>query len=408
MTKIRKQANRREFLKQGITGLMGVAVLPAIKYSGDDSRSESNQKKHTIKHRVLGNTGIKMPVISLGSSYNPSLVKNALEAGMNHIFTSEVYGKGQHEKLIGEILKGRPRNKYLISTSIYMPYLTDVRTKLFRKGITAQTLIDMFEGSLKRLGLDYVDFYYIGGVANKASVQFEPFLSTLQKFKKDGKIRFCGVTTHMNEPEVLRAAAVTTVYDIVMTAYNFLQPHGTEVKKAIAVAAKAGLGVVAFKTQAGGFLDKERLKPINHTAAVKWVLKDKNVHSVILGVANFDQLNQGLKIMENLSLNAAEKTDLQMAVSANIAGLYCSQCDLCRLQCKSPTFDIPTYMRSYMYAYGYRSPAKARTTLLALGDDMIPCGSCESCRVRCPQGICVKERIKDIARLKMVPGEFLA
>jgi len=139
-------------------------------------------------------------------------------------------------------------------------------------------VIKSFEGSLQRLGLEYVDIYYLAANWDRNSVLFEPFLKALEKLKKEGKTRFVGVTTHTNEPVVIRAAAESRVYDIVATAYNFRQMHREDVKEAIADASEAGLGIVAFKTQAGVYWDKEREYMINMKAALKWVLQDTNVH----------------------------------------------------------------------------------------------------------------------------------
>jgi predicted aldo/keto reductase-like oxidoreductase len=76
-------------------------------------------------------------------------------------------------------------------------------------------------------------------------------LNALIKAKKAGKIRFIGITTHRNEPEIINAAVDSKVYDVVLPAYNFRQKHGEEVKKAIARAAEAGLGVIAMEDHRG-------------------------------------------------------------------------------------------------------------------------------------------------------------
>jgi succinate dehydrogenase/fumarate reductase-like Fe-S protein len=64
-------------------------------------------------------------------------------------------------------------------------------------------------------------------------------------------------------------------------------------------------------------------------------------------------------------------------------------------------------MRSYMYAYGYRNLDHAQQTLNLVQLSDKPCNQCEVCRVNCPTGFNVKNKIQDIARLKAVPQEFL-
>lgn len=72
-----------------------------------------------------------------------------------------------------------------------------------------------------------------------------------EQFKKSRKTRFVGIGTHNNEPQVIRAAAESGFWDVVLTAYNFRQIHCEEVCEAVGKAADAVLGVVAMKTQEG-------------------------------------------------------------------------------------------------------------------------------------------------------------
>lgn len=146
---------------------------------------------------------------------------------------------------------------------------------------------------------------------------------------------------------------------------------------------------------------------INMKAALKWALQDENIHTAIPSFKNVDQLNEAISVMENLELTPGEKADLKLDQGDSATGLFCSQCQECVPQCPE-NLDIPTLMRSYMYAYGYGSPAKARKTLDYTDLKGVPCSSCESCSVVCSSGFDVKQKVTDIARLKDVPVEFLA
>ncbi len=70
--------------------------------------------------------------------------------------------------------------------------------------------------------------------SRRESVLFEPVLKAMEKGKKAGKFRFAGITTHMNEPEVIHAAVDSKSYDVILTAYNYQQKHYTEVRDGIA------------------------------------------------------------------------------------------------------------------------------------------------------------------------------
>lgn len=124
-------------------------------------------------------------------------------------------------------------------------------TGLYREGATEKAFMNQLEISLKRLELDYVDILYQHNVWKREAVLFEPIMNALERAKKEGKARFVGVSTHQSEPEVIQAAVDAQAYDVVQTAYNFRQKLYVEVRKAIATAAEAGLGIVAMKIIGG-------------------------------------------------------------------------------------------------------------------------------------------------------------
>jgi L-lactate utilization protein LutB len=117
-------------------------------------------------------------------------------------------------------------------------------------------------------------------------------------------------------------------------------------------------------------------------------------------------LDANLSVMADTTLTPQEKSDLKLTESNTIAGLYCAQCGRCREQCVAH-LEIPTHMRSYMYAYGYHDLARAKGALDQVEMASLPCSDCGSCRVRCTMGFHVKERAMDIARLRTVPEDFL-
>jgi predicted aldo/keto reductase-like oxidoreductase len=283
-----------------------------------------------------------------------------------------------------------------------MPEGLDHRTGMFAADAKADEFIKKVEGSLQRLGVDYVDILFLPFAAKRESVFFEPYLRAMEDFKKQGKARFIGIATHSYEPEAIRAATDTHIYDVIMTAQNFRKENGNEIKEAIAYAAKAGMGIIGMKTMAGAYWDKERTKPVNASAALKWSLQDENMHTIVPGFTTFDQLNQNIQLMQNLTLSAEEKSAL--VAYQRQGDIYCQQCGKCTRQCKN-ALDIPTMMRSYMYAYGYKNLHHAQQTLQLSGSNA--CNSCESCMVQCPMGFDIKSKVADISRLKSIPPEFL-
>ena len=226
----------------------------------------------------------------------------------------------------------------------------------------------------------------------------------MQGLKETGRTRSIGISVHGYEPDVIRAAVDCGVYDIIMVSYNFKQRHAAAIKKAIAHAAEAGLGIVAMKTQAGAFLDRERTKPVNHRAAIKWALSDTNVHTAIPGFKNIEEMEMYLSVMSDLELTPDEEADLARAQLED--GLYCQECGRCGPQCPHGT-QIQSYMRAFMYAYGYGNPGKAKRTISEVATGDPPCRRCTSCNVSCTMGFDVKARILDVVRVRDVPDDFL-
>jgi len=115
-------------------------------------------------------------------------------------------------------------------------------------------------------------------------------------------------------------------------------------------------------------------------------------------------VKENWQVAQNQNLDDKEIRDLELAM--NEPGLYCHGCLSCSGQCPK-NLPIPDLMRSYMYNYGYSYPAKAQTTVAKLNLSANPCEACPGCTVNCPNGFDVRERITDIARIKMVPTNFL-
>lgn len=398
--------DRRDFLKSSASGMAGLVWLSAEDLKAEaQGTGKAQPEKGKFVRRTLGKTGIRLPVITMGvmNCDNPNLVRAALDAGMVHLDTAHGYQRGKNEQIIGEVLKGRPRESFVIATKTALP--RDNITGLYREGVTAQDFLSRVDISLKRLGLEYVDILYHHNVWKRESALFEPILQAMEKIKKEGKTRFVGISTHRNEPEVIQAAVDSKFYDVILTAYNFRQNHRGEVKKAIAKAAAAGLGIVGMKAIGGRRRVAEGNEQTEARAALKWVLQDPNVHTVIAGMTAFDQLKLNLEILQSPALTGPDKAHLQKMASQ--AGLFCQGCGVCLGSCRQK-LPLPDLMRAYMYLYGYRNLNAAQELVVDLDLPSQLCGECSSCPVRCPKGFEVSRRAQDVARLREVPMEFIA
>ena len=394
-----KEINRRKFLKTGIAGAGMVAISPKLVHA-----AASFQEKNVI-YRTLGKTGLKVPVISFGvmRSDNPGLCKAAYDKGVRLFDTANGYQGGNNELMLGKFFKDYKRDSLIVATKVKPG--TDRDGKPTDQA-TPEKFLEMFNTSLSRLQMDYVDILYIHDVSNPELLEYKPIVNAVKKLKKEGKIRYMGFSTHRNEPAVINAAAETDNWDVILTQYNYKVAYLADLNSAIKKAGGAGIGIVAMKTLAGGgYLDRERTKQMNTTAALKWVLSNPDVHTTIPGMTNFDQLDLNAKILEDISLNDQEKNDL--LADNSVPGLLCSGCRQCVPLCRK-NLPVPDLMRAYMYAYGYSMPYMAQNLLAELGTNADPCSNCGSCNIECSRNFSIRERISDVTRLVNVPSDFLA
>jgi len=395
-----KYFNRRGFIRTGLTSAAGIAALsPAM-------LSASALQQQDILYRTLGRTGMKVPVISFGvmRSDNPNLCKAAYEKGIRLFDTANGYQNGNNETMLGNLLNNYPRNSFFLATKV-KPVGTDKDGKPTDQ-TTAEDFLTKFDASMSRLKLDYVDILYVHDIRNPEMLEYKPIMNAVKKLKKDGRIKFIGFSTHANEPLVINAAADLDTFDVILTSFNFKQAYKDELKSAVNKASKAGIGIVAMKTLAGGgFLDKEKTKPINSSAAIKWVLANPDITTTIPGMTDFDQLDLNVKLLTDITLTDAERNDLIVASAET--GLYCTGCTKCLQSCPK-NLPIPDLMRAYMYAYGYSNPGMAYFLLSELGTNDNPCMDCTTCYVDCTKKFNIREKISDISRLVNVPADFLA
>jgi predicted aldo/keto reductase-like oxidoreductase len=397
--------NRREFLKKSILGISGAALFPSNLKIGTDGE-DIKTGPPDLPFRLLGKTGIKTPLISMGTSgaTTSGFIRAAYESGIKLFFSATYYGEGNNEKLVGEGLKGLPRDSFVVGTAV-PPDGLDMRSGTFIKSFDAQTYIKKTEESLKRFGLEYLDIFLFPFAGKREMVLNEGVLKAMEQLKKQGKTRFVGIASHGDIEEALLAATDSGIYELAMIAYNYKTINKESLNTYMAKAIQAGIGIVAMKTTAGAF-DEKSGPPLNTDAALKWVLQNNYISSIVSGMSSFEELQKNLAMIQNLKMSDQELKDLKLASLDSCPTLYCHQCKKCIPQCPH-NLDIPTIMRSYMYAYGYKDRAKAWHTLSGIELSGKPCKKCGICNINCTAGFDVKNKILDIARLKDVPQDFI-
>jgi predicted aldo/keto reductase-like oxidoreductase len=336
------------------------------------------------------------------STTSPALIRAALDNGIVLFATSAAYQEGNNEEMLGEVFKNFPRDSFFILTNSFDIQWIDTPTGILKPGFSRDELLKRAEGSLKRLGVEYVDFFTQPFAARRESVIHDQALRAMEALKQEGITRFTGIATHRYEPEAIRAAAESGIHDFVMTSYNFLKENREELGEAIQYAAEAGLGIIAMKTMAGAYYDKERTKPVNTRAALKWVVRNSNIHTTVPDCTSFEQLSQNIRVMAEPELNDEEWKDLFPPSGTHFSEIFCQQCGICLQNCPC-NVDIPALMRSYMYLYGYGNRAQAKSTLAEAGMAYNPCSGCSACLANCRMGHDIRKKICDISGILGLP-----
>jgi aryl-alcohol dehydrogenase-like predicted oxidoreductase len=300
-----------------------------------------------MEYRLLGGSGLKVSALSFGTgtfggggeffkAWGSSDVAEArrlldlcFEAGVNLFDTADVYSQGQSEEILGKALEGR-RDKALISTKTTFRF-GDGPNDL---GSSRYHLRRALEGSLRRLGTDYVDIYHLHGF--DALTPVEEVQDTLNTFVREGKVRYIACSNfsgwHLMKSLAVadrygwtRFVAHQVYYSLLGREYEWeLMPLGLDQKVGALVWSPLGWGRLTGKLRRGqpvpevsrlhktaafgpqvadehlfavvDALDKvaaETGKTIPQVA-LNWLLQRPTISSVIVGARNEEQLRQNL------------------------------------------------------------------------------------------------------------------
>jgi uncharacterized protein len=377
--------DRRSFLKLGLAGAAVTALTPL----SDLGASSGPSPGFKPVYRTLGRTGLKVTVVSFGAMLTPEseVIRASLDYGVNYIDTARVYLSGKNEGVVAQAIRGF-RPKLFLATKT--------------KGETKEQIFQDMEKSLKSLETDYVDVYQLHNLTSKNKDRaFDPQVrEALLELRKQGKARFFGVTTHTDQAAVINAIVDDRdkFFDTILVGYNF--KSGPELKQAIARAAQAGIGIIAMKTQAGGY-KTEALGPISpHQAALKWVLQDPHVATTIPGMKDMAMLKEDLSVM-GMPLTLSRRDERILGLyDQGIRSRYCHLCAECEGTCPYGVA-ISTINRSLMYAEAYEAPDLARATYqeIPARAGLSRCGICTDCVARCARGLNIAAKMSRARQL---------
>ncbi len=378
--------NRREFLKISVAGTTS-ALLGWEGVAGAMQIASSGSFVFPAPvYRMLGRTGLKITMISFGAMLTPEaeVMRVAFDHGVNYVDTARRYMGGKNEEIVARALQGK-RDKVYVATK------TAAKSK--------QDVFKDVETSLKALETDYVDVIQLHNITGKDDRMLSPEIrEALVRLREQGKVRFFGVTTHKNEAEVLHALVddKARFFDTVLVKFNFKSDAATT--QAIARAAQANIGVIAMKTQAGGY-ETDALGPFSpHQAALKWVLQNRHITAAIPGMRDISHLREDIAVM-GMKFGYLDHLILKQ-YGAAVQPYYCHFCGKCEATCPYDV-EISTINRSLMYAEAYRSDALAQSTYrqIPVSSSASVCLSCSECVAKCVNGLDISVKMERARKL---------
>jgi len=397
----KEDLSRRNFLSKVGAGFASAGIAGAA--GGSVLSTFSNKKKHKeeILYRTLGKTGFKVPVIGMGimNTNNPEVVARSYEIGVRLFDTALRY---YNEGMVGDIVqKLGIRDKIVLETKVPVPdYLNPGSME---SDEMKQRFLSDFDGCLSRLKTDYVDILFLHNIKFIRDVTNPGLLEALNEIKESKRARFIGVSTHTLQEDVLNEAVNhSELYSVVQIALNFVMSTSPRyadrfdaIMKAVKNASSNNLGIIAMKTQALGNRDIP-VGSAHHTAALKWALLQDGVTCAIPGYTNFAEMEQDFSVVYDLEYTDEEKEYLEDN-KVEYSAQFCLQCRECLPTCPKGV-DIPTLMRTHMYASGYANFRQARLALeeIPVEKGIKTCISCTNCIARCANAVSIKTKINEL------------
>jgi voltage-dependent potassium channel beta subunit len=264
-------------------------------------------------YRKLGNTGLRVSEISLGSwlTYGNAIenetaiktIDKAYELGINFFDTANAYNRGEAEKVVGEAMGKYERSSYVLATKVFFP----MGDKPNDKGLSRKHVMESAHASLKRLKLDYVDILYCHRYDSETPV--EETLRAFDDLIRQGKILYAGISewSAAQIEEAMRISDRNLINRFVVNQPQYSMLNRRIEKEVIPVSEKNGIGQVVFSPLAQGFLTG-KYKSLGDIPADSRAANDK-MNTFIKGMFNeatFEKVNNIATIAAKLHIPMAQ------------------------------------------------------------------------------------------------------
>jgi uncharacterized protein len=357
--------------------------------------------------KPYGQTGKNVSVVSFGGmrfgdpqdhDANAQIVLHAFQRGINYFDTAPWYCGDHSEDIMGAAFKHMPRDKFYCATKCM-----EAEGAKFRESL---------ERSLKRLGVEKIDFMHIWCLVAPESWQQRKAggaVAAARKAKEEGLVAHVVTSVHLSGEEtadLLDAEGWLEGLTIGYNAVNF--PFRG---KALDAARDHNIGVVTMNPLGGGLIPThaQRLDFLRAPgdrsvveAAIRFNVSHPAITSALVGFSTKEQVDEAVAAVENFRAYPAEHIE---KIKAQIGTAFEGLCTMCGY-CTGCPVDVP--ITKYMDSYNYQILGEGDQGILdrlkwhwwMAPDQAAACTQCGICEEKCTQHLPIRERLEHIARLK--------
>lgn len=329
-----------------------------------------------------------------------ALIDLAITQGVNYFDTAYFYHDGESEEFVGEALAAYPREQFHLATKMPMIKVTSL----------AQAK-EIFADQLKRLQVDFFDFYLLHALDRKkwARTLDLGILEFLEEMKSEGKIRNMGFSFH-DQYDVFEQILQYYPWDFCQIQLNYMDVDHQQGMKGYALAESLAIPVVIMEPVKGGALAAlpEDIAKIfkDHNPemslaswALRWIASLPQVKVVLSGMSDRRQVEDNLatfsafRHLEKAELHLIEQVAAQLRQKTNNGCTACGYCMPCPFG-----VNIPACFKIWNEQAMYRQPEKVRNSyfvMMTQKERADQCRQCGQCEKLCPQQIAIRE---DLAR----------
>jgi aryl-alcohol dehydrogenase-like predicted oxidoreductase len=274
-----------------------------------------NRNRVNIVKREVGKTGIMVSPVCFGATRTnqESLIRYALDKGINFIDTGRSYANGNNERLVGKAVSDIRSGVVIQSKLMLLENELPSGGEGKRGAEEISNVLNKKLGeSLKALNSDYIDILLYHSATEEKLLFHDAVMKFFDGLKKSGVIKAHGFSAHNNAIHLFERNNNETFYDVIMVPFNhkgsfvhsltgqYSEWDQDRLISALTEAGRKGIGVIAMKTCSGGKYSPSPDVDPSYGEAVRWVISHSYISSAAVAMANFEQVDEHIAMLNHL------------------------------------------------------------------------------------------------------------